>query len=265
MTTFVLVHGAWHGSWCWRDVADRLRAGGHAVYTPTLTGLADRSHLLTRETGLETHILDVVNLLDWEELDDIVLCGHSYGGMVVTGAADRAAGRLRALVYLDAFVPADGQRLHDMAPPERVAAFERSAAERGDGWKVPPLPASAWLDDPAQQAWVAPKVTPHPLRCLTERIELTDAWDAVGRKMHILAAANSPSPFHAIHDRLTSEPGWLRRRIEGPHDLMISHPAETAALLIEAAEPLTPEEARSLRGSGWEGDLDRMRGGPDRP
>ncbi len=265
MTTFVLVHGAWHGGWCWRDVADRLRADGHAVYAPTLTGLADRSHLLTRETGLETHILDIVNLLDWEELDDIVLCGHSYGGAVVTGVADRAAGRLGALVYLDAFVPADGQCLHDMAPPERVAAFERSAAERGDGWKVPPLPASAWLDDPAQQARVEPKVTPHPLRCLTDRIELSGAWEAVGRRMHILAAANDPSPFHAIHERVAAEGGWLCRRIGGPHDLMISHPAETAALLIEAAEPLAPDEARRLRGSGWEGDLDRMRGDLDRP
>ena len=116
MTTFVLVHGAWHGGWCWREVAGRLQSAGHRVFAPTLTGLADRSHLLTRETGLETHILDIVNLLEWEELDDAVLCGHSYGGMVVTGAADRAAGRLRALVYLDAFVP--GRR----AKPVRYGA-----------------------------------------------------------------------------------------------------------------------------------------------
>lgn len=235
MTTFVLVHGAWHGGWCWREVADRLQSSGHRVFAPTLTGLADRSHLLTRETGLETHILDIVNLLEWEELGDIVLCGHSYRGMVVTGAADRAAGRLRALVYLDAFVPADGQRLHDMAPPERVAAFERDAAERGDGWKVPPLPASAWLDDPAQQAWVEAKATPHPLRCLTDTLRLTGAWETVGRKMHVLATANDPSPFHAIHGRVAAEGGWLRRRIDGRHDLMISHPDETAALLLEAA------------------------------
>ena len=185
--------------------------------------------------------------------------------MVVTVVADRAAGRLRALVYLDAFVPEDGQRLHDMAPPARVAAFERDAAERGDGWKVPPLQASAWLDDPAQRAWVEPKMTPHPLRSLTDRLPLTGAWETVGRKMHILAATNDPSPFHAIHSRLASEPEWLCRRIDGPHDLMISHPDETAALLLEAAEPLTLDEARRLRRSGWEGDLDRMRRGLNRP
>ena len=234
MTTFVLVHGAWHGGWCWREVTGRLQSAGHRVFAPTLTGLSDRAHLLTRETGLETHILDIVNLLEWEELDDIVLCGHSYGGMVVTGAADRAAARLRALVYLDAFVPVDGQCVNDMAPPERVTAFERSAAERGDGWKVPPLLASAWLDDPVQQAWVEAKVTPHPLRCLTDTLRLTSAWETVGRKMHVLATANDPSPFHAIHKRVGSEPGWLCRRIDGPHDLMISHPEETAALLLEA-------------------------------
>ena len=205
------------------------------MYAPTLTGLADRSHLLTRETGLETHILDIVNLLEWEELDGIVLCGHSYGGMVVTGAADRAAWRLKALVYLDAFVPADGQCVHDMAPPERVAAMLRDAAERGDGWKVPPLPVGAWLDDPAQQTWVEPKVTPHPLRCLTDTLPLTGAWRTVGRKMHILATANDPSPFQAVHRRVSAEPGWTCRGVDGPHDLMISHPEETAALLLEAA------------------------------
>ena len=235
MTTFVLVHGAWHGGWCWREVAGRLQSAGHRVFAPTLTGLADRSHLLTRETGLETHILDIVNLLAWEELDDAVLCGHSYGGMVVTGAADRAAGRLKALVYLDAFVPADGESVHDRAPAERVAGMLREAREQGDGWKVPPLPASIWLDDPAQQAWVEPKVTPHPLRCFTDPLPLTGAWRTVGRRMHILAVANDPSPFHAIHKELSSDPAWLCRRIAGPHDLMISHPAETAALLQEAA------------------------------
>ena len=165
MTTFVLVHGAWHGGWCWRDVA----------------------------------------------------------------------GRLQALVYLDAFVPADGQCLRDLAPPERVAAMHRDADERGDGWKEPPMPASIWLDDPAQQAWVEPKVTPHPLRCFTDPLPLPGAWQTVGRKMHILAGANDPSPFPAIHKELSSDSAWLCRRIAGPHDLMISHPAETVALLLEAA------------------------------
>ena len=156
-------------------------------------------------------------------------------------------------------MPADGQCVNDMAPPERVAGMLRAAAERGDGWKVPPLPASVWLDDPAQRAWVEPKVTPHPLRSLTDPLPLSGAWETAGRRMHVLASANDPSPFHAIHERVASEPGWLCHSIGGPHDLMISHPEETAALLLEAAEPLSPDQARRIRGSGWEGDLDRMR------
>ena len=235
MTEFVLVHGAWHGGWCWRDVAGRLRAAGHSVRTPTLTGLAERAHLLSPETGLETHIRDIADLFAREGLEDAVLCGHSYGGMVVTGVADRAAGRLRAVVWLDAFVPEDGQCLHDLAPPERAAAMRRAAAERGDGWKVPPLPASVWLDDPAQQAWVEDRVTPHPLRSLTEPLPLTGAWRSVGRKLYVLAATNRPSPFHAFHARLSADPAWLCRSIDGPHDLMISHPEETVACLLEAA------------------------------
>lgn len=111
MTNFVLVHGAWHGGWCWKRVARILRAKGHEVYTPSLTGLAERSHLVNRNVNLETHILDIVNLLQWEELSDVVLCGHSYGGQVITGAADRSADRIGALVYLDAFVPENGQCL----------------------------------------------------------------------------------------------------------------------------------------------------------
>src|SRR3984957_20745503 len=111
MATFVLVHGAWHGSWCWKRVRQALQAAGHNVFTPTLTGVADRSHLLSPDVNLDTHIDDVVNLIRWEELSDVVLCGHSYGGMVITGVADALSDRIRSLVYLDAFVPKDGEAL----------------------------------------------------------------------------------------------------------------------------------------------------------
>lgn len=109
MSAFVLVHGAWHGGWCWKRVRSALAAQGHQVFTPTLTGLAERSHLLTRHVNLETHIQDVVNLIRWEELSDVVLCGHSYGGCVVSGVADRMPASIRSLVYLDAFVLEDGE------------------------------------------------------------------------------------------------------------------------------------------------------------
>ena len=119
MSTYVLVHGAWHGSWCWKRVRKALQANGHDVFTPTLTGLGERSHLLSREVNLETHIDDVVNLIRWEELSNIVLCGHSYGGVVVSGVADRVPDRIGALIYLDAFVLEDGRSVHDEVPPDQ--------------------------------------------------------------------------------------------------------------------------------------------------
>lgn len=236
MATFVLVHGAWHGGWCWRAVADLLEAEGHKVYAPTLTGLADRSHLLAPDISLDTHIHDVANLIAWEELSDVVLCGHSYGGMVVTGAADAVAHKLHALVYLDAFVPKNGESLESYAAPERLAHMHQQAKVHGEGWKVPPMPVSIWLDDPAQQEWVEPKVTPHPLKCMTEPISLTGAHATVANKHYILAAANTPSAFHPFHWELSSEPDWACHAIDGPHDLMISHPEETADLLLTAAD-----------------------------
>jgi len=108
-TTYVLVHGAWHGSWCWKRVRKSLRDAGHQVFTPTLTGVGDRSHLNSAAINLSTHIADVVNLLQWEDLSDVVLCGHSYGGSVISGVIDRIPERIRTLVYLDAFVPEDGE------------------------------------------------------------------------------------------------------------------------------------------------------------
>jgi pimeloyl-ACP methyl ester carboxylesterase len=142
MARYVLVHGAWEGSWYWRLVAERLGAAGHQVFTPSLTGLGERTHLLTPEVDLDTHIEDVCAVLHYEELSEIVLCGHSYGGMVITGAAERMAERIASIVYLDAFLPEDGQCLLDLALPERRAQLLDLAETRGDGWRVPPITAA---------------------------------------------------------------------------------------------------------------------------
>ena len=143
MATFVLVHGAWHGGWCWKKVTPLLRAAGHEVYTPTLTGLGERAHLLTREVDLDTHIRDIINVLEYEELRDVILVGHSYAGMVIAGVADRVPARLAHLVYLDAFVPRDGQASLSLSPPELEAHLRAQALAEGDGWRVPAPPA-AW-------------------------------------------------------------------------------------------------------------------------
>ena len=139
MATFVLVHGAWAGSLIWRPVARALRKAGHEVYTPTLTGIGERRHLLNREIDLGTHTQDVLHVIDYEDLADIVLVGHSYGGMVVTSVADAIPEKIASLVYLDAFLPEDGQSLFGMLPPDRPRA-----TAPGEEWLTPPLPAEAF-------------------------------------------------------------------------------------------------------------------------
>jgi pimeloyl-ACP methyl ester carboxylesterase len=144
MSNFVLIHGAWHGGWCWKRVRQALQAQGHEVFTPTLTGVADRSHLLSRAVNLDTHIEDVVNLIRWEELSDVVLCGHSYGGCVISGVADRIPERVGALVYLDAFVLADGENLLQHVHETQRNLLLEGAKNMGEGWKVPPSPAEVF-------------------------------------------------------------------------------------------------------------------------
>ena len=143
MAMFLLIHGAWHGGWCWKKVTPLLRAAGHEVCTPTLTGLGERAHLLSAEVTLDTHVQDVVGVLEYEDLRDVVLVGHSYGGMVITGVVDRAADRLAHLVYLDAFVPQDGQALADLVDSTLYTTLEEQARAEGEGWRVPALPQLA--------------------------------------------------------------------------------------------------------------------------
>ena len=174
MATFVLVHGAWHGGWCWSRVAARLRAGGHTVWTPTLTGVGERVHLAHAGIDLETHIADVLSVIGAEELDGIVLCGHSYGGMVITGVADRATERVRSLVYLDAFVPEDGQSLLSLQPAERQARMRASAA-KGDGWRIAPITAAHFnVREAADRDWVDRRCVAQPLQTFAQPLRSTD-------------------------------------------------------------------------------------------
>jgi len=234
MTTFVLVHGAWHGGWCWRRVADRLTLAGHRVLTPTLTGLGERSHLLTPQVDLETHVRDIVGVLRWEDLDEVVLCGHSYGGMVVTGAADREAERVRSLVYLDALLPDDGQTVFDLLLPEGRERFRRTAREQGDGWTIPPVPAERFgVADALDRAWVDRLCTPHPMACFEQPLRLTGAHRAVARRVYVLAAAYDPSPFQAVAARLRADPAWRVHALPTGHDAMVTAPAALAEILLQ--------------------------------
>jgi pimeloyl-ACP methyl ester carboxylesterase len=144
MATFVIAHGAWSSGWAWKKMRPLLRAAGHEVFTPSYTGLGERSHLATPEVGLDTHIQDVVNVLFYEDLSDVILVGHSYGGMVATGVADKASERIKKVVYLDAFVPKDGQCLQDLTvrPPGAAPDAPTGGPPEAQGWLVPPMPPS---------------------------------------------------------------------------------------------------------------------------
>ena len=173
MATFVLVHGAWHGSWCWARVRRALLAQGHRVFTPTLTGVGERSHLLSRDIDLQVHVDDVANLIRWEELDDVILCGHSYGGCVISGVADAVPDRIAALVYLDAFLLEEGEGLHDLLPDEHREMQLSLADEHGDGWRVPPIPAEIFNVNARDREWVDRQCTPQPLATFQQKLRLS--------------------------------------------------------------------------------------------
>jgi pimeloyl-ACP methyl ester carboxylesterase len=235
MATFVLVHGAWHGGWCWPRVAEPLRARGHRVFTPTLTGLGERAHLARPEIDLETHIADVVGLIESEELESVVLCGHSYGGMVVSGVADRLVARVGALVFLDAFVPEDGQSLLSLQPPDRAQRMREAAAKHG-GWRVPPFPASHFgVRDGADRAWIDRRCVPHPFRTLDQPARLTGDWRRIKGLHYILAADYANSAFGRFADAARADPTFRVATVPCGHEVMIDEPARLVDLLTEAA------------------------------
>ena len=235
MATFVLVHGAWHGGWCWPRVAEPLRGQGHRVFAPTLTGLGERAHLGRAEVDLETHIADVIGLVESEELDSIVLCGHSYGGMVVSGVADRIAPRVRALMFLDAFVPEDGQSLLALQPPDRAQRMREAAAKNG-GWRVPPFPASHFgVRDAADRAWVDRRCVAQSIRTFDQPARLTGAWRGIRGLHYVLAAEYTNSSFHRFADAARADPRFRVATAPCGHEVMIDEPARLVQLLTEAA------------------------------
>ncbi len=234
MTTFVLVHGAWHGGWCWVRVAERLRAAGHTVFTPTLTGLADRAHLMSPTLSLMTHIKDVTGLLRWEDLSDVVLVGHSYGGVVITGAADREAERVKSLIYLDALVPGHGQCAMDLRRPDQVEATLAAARARGAGWRIPPTTAATFKVNEADQAWVDAKCTDLPLACFTEPLYLNGAVDRIRTRAYIRAAGYPAENFDAALEKFRAE-DFDTYALDCGHDVMVDMPEELTRILLDYA------------------------------
>jgi len=235
MTDFVLVHGAWHGGWCYGRVADILRRKGHRVATPTMTGLGERSHLFSGAINLTTHITDIVNTIRWEGLDRVVLLGHSYGGMVISGVADRIPAKIASLVYLDAVIPGDNQSIYDLVPPE-IAKLQIDGAAANGGFAIPATPAAAFNVNPKDRAWVDAMCTPQPIGCMNERLKLTGGASRVARKMFILAADwGDGRGFRRQRDKIMADPSWIKHEMPCGHDAMIDMPERLVELLEEAA------------------------------
>jgi pimeloyl-ACP methyl ester carboxylesterase len=226
MTTFVLVHGAWHGGWCWQRVAALLERDGHTAHAPTLTGLGERAAELTPATGLEDHVREVLDALAGAS-EPVSLIGHSYAGLVVREAALRAPEKVREVVLVEGWIGPGGASLLDLAPDWFADGIRRAAAEQGDGWRVPvPDPAAVGVQDPDDVAWLRRRMTEHPLKTFTD--PTTAADNLMRSAVRAILAGPGPVPFAEMADRL----GIPTQRIGGGHDLMITSPGPLAEALL---------------------------------
>ncbi|MET9267686.1 alpha/beta hydrolase [Amycolatopsis sp. NPDC004079] len=239
MTTFLLVHGAWHSGRAWDRVVPLLESAGHRVLAPSLTGYGDKKHLLSPEIGLDTHVQDIVDLLRAEQ--DVVLVGHSYAGLVISSAANEMPDRVAELVYLDAMVPEDGETAVDVQPiSQRLIDL---AAQHGDGWRVPPLPEQPTpfglfgVTDPADVVWLREMLSDQPVRCLQQPARLDNPAARAIPRTHIRCVGATPEgitrrPVPAIQPNGTPSQVW---ELPTGHDCMITMPVELSELLLKLA------------------------------
>jgi pimeloyl-ACP methyl ester carboxylesterase len=238
-TTFVLIHGAWHGGWCWRHVADELISRGHRVFAPTLTGLGDRKHLLTAATSLDVCIEDIERLIEAEELSDIVMVGHSFGGLVASGVADRMPRAIRSLVFLDALLVSNGQAAFDVLPPEVVRERLDSVAAGGEPLAMPVngLKGTGIPDDHPRADWVRRRLTPHPLATYTTPLTLKHALGNGLPCTYVHCTNPSYDTLAPVRERIKTLPGWNWQTIDTGHDAMVLAPD----LLVDMLERLARE------------------------
>jgi pimeloyl-ACP methyl ester carboxylesterase len=228
--TFLVCHGAWSAGWAWKKMHPLMAAFGHRLVTPTYTGLGEREHLANPAIDLETHIADILNVIKYEDLRDIVLVGHSYGGMVATGVAARARDRVAQLIYIDAFVPDDGQSLLDLNEPARARMME--LAKAGDGWRVPPNPTPPDTP-PADLEWLTARRVNMPIKCFEMPLKLRGGELSLPRS-YIYAKRITPADtFGRFATRAKSEPGWRYDEIDASHSPNVTAPEVLMALLQE--------------------------------
>ena len=229
MKTFLVAHGAWSAGWAWKKMHPLMAAGGHRLLTPTYTGLGEREHLANQSNDLETHIQDLLSIIKYEELGDIVLIGHSYGGMVATGVADRARDRIAQLIYLDAFVPQDGQSCLDLIPSDRRHRMLESV-QTGDGWRVPHNPSPPDTSE-ADLKWIAERRLPQSVKCFEMPLRLRHG-DLTLPRSYVYCTRVAPGDFfRPFAKRAESEPGWRYYEIDASHSPFITAPETLAGLL----------------------------------
>lgn len=230
--TYVLVHGAYFGGWCWKQVAAGLRERGHTVYTPTLTGLGERSHLVASEPILETWVEDVAQVFRFEDLDDVILVGHSFAGAIVSALADRMPERIRHLLYLDAQLLLSGEAPFSVAPRSTIERYHRIAIETDRGTLVPPpSPDAIGATDPEMARWLAAKLTPQPLQSYRDSLELSHP---LGNGCPVTYVACTDPPFPNVaraHEMARQTQGWNYMELPTGHNAMLLMPAEVTELL----------------------------------
>jgi pimeloyl-ACP methyl ester carboxylesterase len=238
MATFVIVHGAWSGGHAWRWVRPLLWSAGHEVFTPALTGLGERSHLASAQVDLETHLRDVIAVLEYEDLREVVLVGHSYGGMVISGVADRVPERLALLVYLDAEVPMDGQSELDLLPAQERAGYEEAARSKGQGWLIPPpLPEPLPDDLDPRVRWAMLRMVSQPLATFAQPLRLANpAGLKVPRAYVLCAHGKEDQALPGYVQRARSDPGWRFVELAAGHSAHVTAPRELVNVLGQLVE-----------------------------
>jgi pimeloyl-ACP methyl ester carboxylesterase len=242
--TFVLVHPAWHGAWCWKKVIPLLRDQGHEVHTPTLTGLGERDHLAEPRVGLRTHVEDVVNVLKFEGLQDVILLGHSSAGMVITGVADRVPQQISHLVYLDAFVPQDGEALLNLVPTDRRHAMETFVTAEGDGWLLPRFARLPWdeivrklwgVSDDGDAKWMTARLGPTPFGHFRDPVRRTNAAAEMLPRTYIRCLGFAHAGFDRFAAIARKNARWRYRELATSHEAFVTLPRGLVDLLLELA------------------------------
>jgi pimeloyl-ACP methyl ester carboxylesterase len=229
--TFLVAHGAWGAGYTWKKMHPLLAAAGHRLITPTYTGLGERAHFAGRSNDLELHIQDVLAVIKYEDLRNVVLIGHSYGGMVATGVADRARDKITRLVYLDAFVPRDGEALKDLISPDSWRTMQANVAA-GDGWRVPPNPIPPDTDE-ADKTWLMERRLSQSVRCFDMPLRLLGGEPAVPRDYIYCTRIGPADTFRRFAERAKTEPGWRYHEIDASHSPHVTAPDALAALLLD--------------------------------